>query len=77
MNKDALLAKVGHAIRVERKKNNYSQEKLGELAGLDRSYIGGVERGERNLSMKILFKIAKALETKPAQFVDPVEVEDL
>lgn len=52
---------VGAAIRRHRDLLRLSQEELADRAGLDRSYLGGVERGARNPSMKTLQKIADAL----------------
>jgi len=43
------LAKLGNNIRKARQKSNISQESLSSLADLDRTYIGGIERGERNV----------------------------
>ncbi len=77
MQKDVVLEKIGRVIRAARVKENLSQEKLGFEAGLDRSYVGGIERGERNMSMKILFKISKALNIKPAKLLDEVELKDI
>ncbi len=48
-------------MRDARLKRNLSQEKLGELAGLHRTYIGMVERAEKNITLKNIQKIAKAL----------------
>ncbi|MCD1257645.1 helix-turn-helix transcriptional regulator [Paenibacillus athensensis] len=57
----ASLAKlVGERIRQLRKEQKLSQEELGELAQLQSSYIGGVERGERNVSLETLEKIIQA-----------------
>ena len=53
----------GRAVRAARLHKNLSQEELSDLAGLDRTYIGGVERGERNPSLISLHKIAKGLDT--------------
>lgn len=61
----AYLKKFGQMVRTFRKRKGLSQERLGFLAGLDRSYIGGVERGERNLSLTKIHRIASALEVKP------------
>ena len=55
----------GRGLRELRRKANLSQEELGDLAGLDRSYIGGVERGERNVSLVNIHKIASALGMNP------------
>jgi len=49
-------------VRLLRKLRGWSQEVLGELSGLDRSYIGSVERAERNISLENIEKIARALD---------------
>lgn len=60
--------KFGLAVRNLRKQNELSQEKLAEKCELDRTYLGGVERGERNISLINIQKIAIALK---------VEIEEL
>jgi transcriptional regulator with XRE-family HTH domain len=55
------LKQLGNRIREKRKALGWSQEKLAAKADIDRSYIGGVERGERNLTFTILCKICAAL----------------
>jgi transcriptional regulator with XRE-family HTH domain len=55
----------GQRLRDIRKKNGLSQETLALMCGLDRTYIGGVERGERNISLVNIYKIARALKIKP------------
>lgn len=50
-----------------------SQEKLADLSGLHRTYIGAVERGERNISIKNIFRIAKALEIRVTELLANVE----
>jgi transcriptional regulator with XRE-family HTH domain len=52
---------LGRRIRVIRKSRNWSQEFLADQAEIDRSYIGGVERGERNLTFTVLCQICAAL----------------
>jgi transcriptional regulator with XRE-family HTH domain len=59
-----ILKRFGRRVRELRKKRGLSQERLGLEAGLDRSYMGGVERGERNVSLVNVEKIAKALRVK-------------
>lgn len=57
-----ILKLVGAKIRDFRKEKGISQEELGERAGFHFSYIGGVERGERNLSLTNIAKIADCLD---------------
>jgi len=52
---------VGFSIRRIREQRGLSQEKLAALAGLHRAYIGQIERGQKNIGLKNLEKIAKAL----------------
>ena len=51
----------GEKVRELRKQKELSQESLALICGLDRTYIGGVERGERNISLLNIYKIAAAL----------------
>jgi transcriptional regulator with XRE-family HTH domain len=53
---------VGKNIQKIRKSKNLSQEELGEMLGLTRNYIGLLERGERNPSLKTLIQIAFVLQ---------------
>ncbi len=52
----------GQLVRKHRKEKNISQEKLALLCSLDRSYMGRIERGEVNITIKRLYELAKALE---------------
>jgi len=60
--------KFGERIRALRNERGYSQESLALECGLDRTYIGGVERGERNISLVNIYKIARALKVSPKDF---------
>lgn len=70
---DHSLTAVGENIKAVRLSRNLSQEKLAALADLDRTYISGVERGKRNISLINLFKIAHALNVSASELID-VEV---
>ena len=59
--KKALLEAFGDAVREARKRRGLSQEALAELADLHRTYIGMIERGEKNITMINAEKIAIAL----------------
>lgn len=65
----AFLQKLGDKIRTLRIGAHLSQEKLAFACDLDRTYIGSVERGERNISVLNLKKIARALKVKPADLL--------
>jgi transcriptional regulator with XRE-family HTH domain len=56
-----ILKRFGDRVRALRKERGLSQERLALEAGLDRTYVGGVERGERNISLANIGKLAKAL----------------
>ena len=60
----------GERVRVLRKQKALSQESLALACGLDRTYIGGVERGERNISLQNIYKIAAALGVPPKELFD-------
>ena len=61
------LKQIGNNIRELRKQRNYSQEGFADAVGLHRTYMGGVERGERNLSVLNLLKILRKLEVSPSE----------
>lgn len=56
------LKDLGQRIRAMRKAQGLTQEELADIATIDRSYIGSVERGERNITFNVLCQICKALE---------------
>lgn len=64
------LKQIGERIKHFRSEANLSQEKLAFTCDLDRTYIGSVERGERNISVLNLQKIAKALKVEPANLLN-------
>lgn len=60
----------GKKVREERMKRSYSQEKLGERASLHRTYIGMIERGEKNITLFNMKKIAQALGLQVRDLID-------
>ena len=59
--------RLGLRIRELRRKRSWSQEAFAHLCGLDRSYMGSVERGERNVALRTLRAIARALDVTLSQ----------
>lgn len=66
--KPTILVAFGHLVRKHRKTKGYSQEAFADICDIDRSYMGGVERGERNLALVNIERIVAALELKPSVF---------
>jgi transcriptional regulator with XRE-family HTH domain len=64
---------VGERIRAIREQKGISQETLADLCNLHRTYIGLIERGQRNLTISSIEKIARALEVSPAKFFEDTE----
>jgi transcriptional regulator with XRE-family HTH domain len=62
---DSVLVRFGNRARELRKKKGLSQEDLALESGLDRSYVGQVERGERNISLINVWKLADAIGVDP------------
>jgi len=69
-NEQKLKEQFGQRLRKLRKEHELSQEELALSCGLDRTYIGGVERGERNISLVNIVKIAEALKITPKDFFE-------
>ena len=69
---DANLKKLGDNIRVLRHQKGLSQEQLAELTGLHRTYIGGIERGERNVSILNLICLSNALDITVSKMVEGI-----
>ena len=65
--RDEILRLFGDRLRELRTERNLSQERLAELAGLDRNYIGQIERAERNVALVNIVRIAQALEVEPGE----------
>jgi transcriptional regulator with XRE-family HTH domain len=70
MAKGDLRKAFGRRLRKLRQAAGLSQERLAQIVGLDRSYVGSVERGERNISIDNIGKFASGLHVRPSQLLD-------
>jgi transcriptional regulator with XRE-family HTH domain len=68
---DPLLT-FGNTLRQTRQARGVSQERLGELAGVHRTYIGAIERGEQNVALRNIVRIARALDTTAGDLLKDV-----
>lgn len=68
--RDSLRARFGRNVRAARTAKGLSQESFADLCGLDRSYMGGIERGDRNIGIDNIEKIAQALKTTATSLMD-------
>ena len=64
-----ILVKFGERVRELRKKQGFSQEGFAHECKMDRTYLGGIERGERNLALINIERIAKALDMTLSQLM--------
>ena len=60
-------------VRNLREELDWSQDDLAEKANLHRTYISGLERGERNVSVLNILRLARALKTSPGKLLDDIE----
>lgn len=68
MTTNERMIAFGRRVREVRKSKGISQERLAEIAGIDRSYMGNIERGEKNITLKKAYEICDALD---------IEIQDL
>jgi len=71
--REPVLRKFGQNVRDKRESLDLSQEGLAEKADLDRTYVGGIERGERNPTIVSAVRIAKALKTSVAELCEGID----
>jgi transcriptional regulator with XRE-family HTH domain len=68
--------RLGRAIRRLRTEREYSQESFADAVGVHRTYMGAVERGETNISLDNLVRIAKALRVRLSELIRQAEAEE-
>lgn len=76
MNSMDALKRLGQNIKDLRAAQQISQDKLAEDAGVDRSYMGMIERGESSPTVVPLMKIARALQVDVAELLAGIDLED-
>ncbi len=69
LDKDRDLVRLGAAVRARRLELGLSQEALADFAQIDRSHMGKIERGERNVTFLNILRIAKAIQRKPSELL--------
>ncbi|WP_415765676.1 helix-turn-helix domain-containing protein [Pseudomonas sp. ZB1P45] len=69
LDKDHDLVRLGAAVRARRTALGLSQEALADFAQIDRSHMGKIERGERNVTFLNILRIAKAIQCKPSELL--------
>ncbi|WP_265182882.1 helix-turn-helix domain-containing protein [Pseudomonas putida] len=69
---DIVCKNFGKRIRLLRMSAGLSQEQLANLCDLDRTYIGGIERGERNPALKNIYRLAKALDVSLSNLFESI-----
>lgn len=72
----ALVRQFGQEVRRRRSELGVSQEELAGISGLHRTYLSGIECGERNPTIDIVFVLARALQCQPADLMPKVAVAD-
>ncbi|HDC4435719.1 TPA: helix-turn-helix transcriptional regulator [Klebsiella quasipneumoniae] len=67
--KDPRLVAFGEQVRQIRKEKGLSQEALADLAGIDRSYMGHIERGDQNITLTKIYQISEALRVSVSDLI--------
>ncbi len=70
MSEGELQKRVGDNLRRYRQERGLSQEALADVLGFHRTYVGGLERGERNISLKALERLAEAIGQDPLSLLE-------
>ncbi|MBA4747749.1 MAG: helix-turn-helix transcriptional regulator [Sphingopyxis sp.] len=71
---DGALKRLGEVVRAARKAQAMSQEALADASGIERSHMGKIERGERNVTVLNLLRIARATNSSLADFMRSAEL---
>jgi transcriptional regulator with XRE-family HTH domain len=74
-SKPAIAVAVGRAVRSLREQEGLSQDQLATRCGMHRTYIGGIERGERNPTVSVLYRLADGLQTTGSGLLSVAEAQ--
>jgi len=74
MQQDSLAQKLGSAIRTARSANGWSQERFADSISMHRAYYSSIERGEKNITVATLVRLAAGLGVKPHQLLQDAEL---
>lgn len=70
MDSDALQISLGQVIRARRESLGYSQDTFADAINMHRAYYSSIERGERNLTLTTLLRVAQGLGVRPGRLLD-------
>jgi transcriptional regulator with XRE-family HTH domain len=73
-DKPSTLQSLGDAIRAIRKERGHTQEGFAHIAGIDRSYYGAIERGEHNLTLETVLRVANGLDVSAWELLKRAEL---
>lgn len=71
-----VISRFGKTVRGQREQRRWSQEQLADEAGLNRSYVGEIERGASTASLLTIIKLAQAFGVAPGELLDPSVVSE-
>jgi transcriptional regulator with XRE-family HTH domain len=73
MLKKPPLLRFGNQVRKLREERGFSQEKLAEISGMHRTYLGGIERGERNVALCNILRLSRALGVHASDLLEGID----
>jgi len=73
--KESFAVLFGDRVRTHRMAHDWTQERLAEVTGLHFTYVSSVERGERNVTLRNILRLAEALEIDPGELVSGIRTE--
>jgi transcriptional regulator with XRE-family HTH domain len=75
LNSSIILSNLAYNLKSKRKALQLTQEEFADLCGLHRTYIGAIERAERNITLSTLESIASAVRIQPHSLIKPQKIK--